>query len=263
MSKVKNFFTAIGRGVKKAVLWAERILNKFLPRYAYIPVLSQFLFNTFVYSGTKALFIDKLPADRFYDLSIWLDDVIPFVPCFIFFYILSYPQWFFGWCVNTRASREVCYNICMGDIIAKAICLVFFLAMPTMIQRGEYEALAANGSGLWNYATNLIYLKDTPNNLFPSVHCLESWIVFRGATMFKGAPKWYVVLEGVFSLGVFLSTVFVKQHFVVDIFAGIAAAELGIFLSKKLHIGRFVFEKIQLPFARENTEMKPEQSNTL
>lgn len=45
-------------------------------------------------------------------------------------------------------------------------------------------------------------------------------------------PLWYKWVNFVFSLLVCLSTVLVKQHVIVDIFAGIAVAELGLLLSR-------------------------------
>ena len=60
----------------------------------------------------------------------------------------------------------------------------------------------------------------------------------------------------VVSLLVFASTVLVKQHFFVDIFAGIAVVEIAWFLSRRLRLWR-VFEKIELPFVRRaDTNLK-------
>jgi membrane-associated phospholipid phosphatase len=47
----------------------------------------------------------------------------------------------------------------------------------------------------------------------------------------------------VITIGIFASTVLVKQHVVVDILGGILVAELGFFLARKLRAGR-VFEAI-------------------
>ena len=48
----------------------------------------------------------------------------------------------------------------------------------------------------------------------------------------RKVPKWYKWVNFVFSLLVCASTVLVKQHVVVDIFAGIAVAEAGLLLSR-------------------------------
>lgn len=232
--------------MKRVVDFLGKILNLFLKPYAYVPVICAVVFNSLTYSGTKVILEAK---DTFYfDLSLPIDGQIPFWTGFIFIYVLAYVQWFTGWLLNTRESREVCYHVCMSNIIAKAICLVFFLALPTMIERPEVPS-----GGFANFVTTLIYHRDTPINLFPSVHCVESWCCFRGALLNKWAPKWVKWAELVFSLGVFASTVFVKQHFLVDIFAGVAAVEIGYFVSSKTRAWRF-FEKIELPIVRRERE---------
>jgi hypothetical protein len=44
-------------------------------------------------------------------------------------------------------------------------------------------------------------------------------------------PNWYKVLMGFFTLGVFASVVFVKQHVFIDIPAGVLVFELGFLIT--------------------------------
>ena len=46
--------------------------------------------------------------------------------------------------------------------------------------------------------------------------------------MMKNAPEWYKKMTPAATLLVILSTVFVKQHVIVDILGGIAVSEFGI-----------------------------------
>lgn len=211
-------------------------LNWLLPSYTRLPLLFILVVNFLTYYGTKLVTLNA----KHYDLTIGLDTLIPFVPFFISFYILAYPQWFFSYIFHVRESEQICYRIVTANIIAKTICILFFLFFPTEIQLPE-----VTGNGLWDHLTRFIYFADTPRTLFPSLHCLESWLCFRGAMYVKNKPKWYVPVQGVFSMLVFASTVFVKQHFVVDIFAGIAVAEIGLFFASKKNFAAF-FKKIDL-----------------
>ena len=86
----------------------------------------------------------------------------------------------------------------------------------------------------------LVYAGDLPGNLFPSIHCLESWICFRGAIGMKRTPRWYAPAMLVLTLMVFASTLLVKQHVLVDIPAGVLVAEVGLLLSDKLRAGRLL-----------------------
>jgi membrane-associated phospholipid phosphatase len=123
-----------------------------------------------------------------------------------------------------------------GEMIAKSVCLVFFFAMPTEMvdwPSGQFEI-----NNVFDWATQLIYDMDEPNNLFPSIHCLESWVVTRGAFRCKKPKNWYKIYCVIITLGIFASTVLVRQHVVIDILGGILVAELGLFLAKKLGAGR-------------------------
>lgn len=218
----------------------KKLIDFVVPNYAYVPIIAAVGANFLVYFATKPF---VMHADH-YDFSVFIDDRLPFVPFFVLFYILAYLQWAWHYLFHYRKSREVCYHLATADIIAKLICLVFFLVLPAEIVRPEIT-----GDGIWEFLTGLIYAADTPHNLFPSIHCLASWLCFRAALEMKNTPKWYAPAQLVFSILVFASTVLIKQHFFVDIFAGIAVVEIGWFLSKRFRLWR-IFEKIELPFVR-------------
>ena len=150
-------------------------------------------------------------------------------------YILAYLQWAVGFIVISRESREHCYRVFMGELIAKFICGLFFIALPTRIARPQLE-----GGGFIAWLMRLVYAGDLPGNLFPSIHCLESWLCFRGAIGMKRAPRWYAPAMLALTLMVFASTLLVKQHMLVDIPAGVLVAEVGLLLSDKLRAGRLL-----------------------
>lgn len=215
-------------------------IEKLLPRYVHIPLLTACGMNILAYYGTRLLTANAYH----YDISLPLDDMIPLCPAFIVIYILSYLQWAIGFIIIARESREICYRIIGGEIIAKCLCIILFLAFPTALVRPEIT-----GDGLFSFLTRLIYALDEPNTLFPSIHCLESWICLRGAMAVKKTPRWYLWVSLVFTLLVFASTVFTKQHVLLDIPAGIAVAEIGLFLSAKFGFGR-LFERAEQAFVK-------------
>lgn len=120
-----------------------------------------------------------------------------------------------------------------GEMLAKLMCMFCFVVYPTTLVRPEIT-----GTGVFDSLTKLIYELDAPDNLFPSIHCLESYVCFRGALKVKKAPGWYRWVMLVMTLLVFASTVLVKQHVVVDMFGAVLVAELGFFLSGKFHMER-------------------------
>ncbi|MBE6760701.1 MAG: phosphatidic acid phosphatase [Ruminococcaceae bacterium] len=209
-------------------------------RYWWIPIFSMILINTIAYTGTKLV----TDSGYHFDISLPIDFAIPFIPAFIIIYILSYLQWVVGYGLIAAESKEVCYRVISSEIIAKLICLVIFLILPTTMSRPENT-----GEGILGYLVNLIYSADTPTTLLPSVHCLESWILFRTAHKITRFKKWLVPLWFIFAILVFASVVFVKQHLILDIPAAILVGEIGLFLGKKFKTERF-FEKINRKFLK-------------
>ena len=211
-----------------------RFVTRLFPSYSLIPIVFWAIFNFAAYYGVRAINVGR----THYDLSIPLDDIIPFFSPAIIVYILWYIQIAAGMILIVRESREVCFRVFSGEIIAKIFSAAVFLIVPTVMVRPEIDS-----DGFCELLTRGIYAADTPDNLFPSLHCLESWLWFRGLMKCKKVPKGFTVGFGVFSVLVFASVVLVKQHLFVDIPAGILLAELGLLLSKKLGAER-VFEKL-------------------
>lgn len=216
-------------------------LHRLLPAYTYLPIAALLLLHFLTY------FITKLITSDFphYSVTLPIDDQIPFIPFFVVIYVLAFLQWTIGLVSITRESRELCYRFVTGDMIAKLICMAFFLFLPTTLVRPEIT-----GNDLFSKFTELIYGVDTPVNLFPSLHCLESWICFRGTLRLSRAGKAAKIASLVFTLLVFASTVCIKQHLVLDIIGGVAVCEIGLLLTKLTRADRLL-RRLNRPFDRE------------
>lgn len=203
--------------------------KQLIPRYAYLPIVVCLVWNTLVYNMTR-FFTNKMPH---YDFSIKLDSYIPFVSSFVVIYVLSYVLWIIGFLVFAKESRSLCNEFFAAEFVCKTICLLCFVIIPTTMTRANVPS-----GGVLNWLTNAVYSLDQPNNLFPSIHCMESWICFRGALRCKKVHPMYSKVWFVLAILICMSTVFVKQHVFVDIIGGIVVAEIGLFLSKKFNLGR-------------------------
>lgn len=200
----------------------ETRLGRLIPRYSVPWLLGALVWQLGLYFLAKLL-TDSRPH---YDMSLPIDHQLPFVPVFILVYWGAYISWGLNYILATRESREHCRWAITADMTAKFLCFVLFLLLPATIQRPEIS-----GDGLLAGLTRIIYEADTPVALFPSIHCVDSWLSWRFLTDCRRVPGWYKGINLVFSLLVCASTVLVKQHMVVDIFAGIAVAELGLWIS--------------------------------
>ena len=87
------------------------------------------------------------------------------------------------------------------------------------------------------------YQMDVPTNCFPSMHCLLAYIVFRQSFYCDNVKPWMKALAGVITVLVCLSTVFVKQHVVLDIIGGLFCGELAMQWGMRSNVWK-VFYKV-------------------
>lgn len=204
-------------------------LAHIIPAYSILPIAAMLGMNTLAYFGTRIFTTGRYH----YNIESPLDQQLPLVPFFVVFYLLAFGQWVGCYLLIAREKKAYCYRFFLGDIIAKAICMVIFLVFPTTLNRPEIT-----GSGIFERLLAFVYSTDAPDNLFPSIHCLESWMCYRGCRKLANAPGWlpgwFSNANLVFTLLVFASTVLLKQHVLIDIAGGVAAVEIGLFLSGKI-----------------------------
>jgi membrane-associated phospholipid phosphatase len=96
------------------------------------------------------------------------------------------------------------------------------------------------GEGFSSWLLRFLYRVDQPTNLFPSIHCLVSWLCYDGIRGKKEIPAWYRGFSCIFALLVVLSTQFTKQHYIADAAAGLILAEALFQLNKRISAYRYV-----------------------
>ena len=208
--------------------------NPFLPAYARTPLALAAVVGLLAYYGSRLI----AQGAMHHDFTLPVDGRIPFAPIFSLIYVLAYVQWGVGLLLIARERPEICRRVMAGEIISKLICMALFILVPTTMVRAEI----ASGD-VFSRITGFLYAIDAPDNLFPSIHCMDSWTCFRGAQRMERVGKWYMRFSLAFTLLVFASTVLIKQHVIVDVFAGILVAEIGQYLSRKFPVYR-IFERI-------------------
>jgi len=199
------------------------------PKEVRLPLAACVLLNLAVYYGGRLL-----TAGRFHtSLALAADARVPFVPAMVAVYLLSFPFWVIGFLTVAQEDRRVVFPFLAGEQIAKLLCFACFLVLPTTLTR---PAVSGGGAAAW--VLRLIYRLDSPDMLFPSLHCLESWFCFRGALLCRRRGRGYRIFCLTGALLIFASTVMIRQHVLLDVAGGIAAAELGLLLSRLTRAGR-------------------------
>lgn len=197
--------------------------TKLFPSYAYLPFAITVLVHFLIFFGTKPLTANAVH----HSIPVPFENSIPFAPEWVTIYTATFIFWLLGLAVCMTRERELCFRMFTGIYIAELICAVFFVAMPTVIVRPE-----ATGGVYYDRLLAQLYAADQPTNLFPSMHCMFAYMVFRGFMIAK-LDKPVIIGSGLFAALVCASTVFVKQHFLLDTFAGIILGEVAVTLSLK------------------------------
>ncbi len=170
-----------------------------------------------------AFYLPKLltAGKRHYDLSVAADALVPFVPASVIIYLAAFITWPACYLYCAAQDKERAYRFLCAEFLAKTACFLSFLILPTAIARPIVE-----GNALCDALVRFVYWFDSPTNLFPSIHCLMSWMCYLGVRDAPNARRGAKIGLMIFAFGVFLSTLTMKQHFIVDVFAGVALAEL-------------------------------------
>ena len=102
-------------------------------------------------------------------------------------------------------------------ITGQAVCFMIYLFFQTTVPRPPVP-----GNDIWSQLVRSMYSFDNPFNAFPSIHVLTSYSLLKGC---YDTPELSLLLRGgvgIASLFIILSTLFLKQHTILDAIASMA-----------------------------------------
>ena len=193
-----------------------RPVEKFIPPYGRWPLLAALALNCGTY------YFSRLIAGQWphHGMAVGWDQAVPLWPWTVTVYVAAYGFWAVNYILAVRQGRDRAWRFLAADGLGKLICFAVFLLWPTAAVRPEIPAGAPFGRLL-----GLIYALDAPDNLFPSIHCFNSWLCWAGLRGRRTVPGWYRAFSLVFALAIAASTLTTKQHVLADAAAGILLAE--------------------------------------
>ena len=156
------------------------------------------------------------------DLSLPPEPLLPFLPWTIVIYVGVFAWWGYVFYLVSQRDRREGDRLFAADLLAKLVCLAFFVFLPTSVTRP-----AVSGASLWETAVRLLYRADTPDNLFPSVHCLLGWLCYIALRGRRDVPMLLRAASLLLAAAVCVSTLTLRQHVLVDVIGGIVLAELS------------------------------------
>ncbi|RKP50078.1 phosphatase PAP2 family protein [Cohnella endophytica] len=200
----------------------------------YAPLLWMLIFPVL---GLMYAWTNTTENREVYQLVTAVDESIPFIKAFA----LPYSIWIFYIYVCVvyffKKDVNVYYRALMTYAVSAMICYLIYSVFQTHVPRP-----VVTGNDPISELMRYIYNRDQPFNCFPSIHCFSSYMVMRMIWTSSFRNKWNVTLITGMSSLIIMSTLFVKQHVILDALAGIFLVEVVtasmILIERRLKLAR-------------------------
>ena len=184
------------------------------PQFAHLKLLLGWVGYFILYFLTENL----IPAENCHPVHMWLDDLIPFCEWFLIPYVFWYAL------IVISLGYFLLYNVDSFKrlqtyiIITQILAMICYIVYPT---RQDLRPTEFVNDNFLTQCIRFLYTFDTNTGVCPSLHVAYSLGIASVWTKEKGAhPVWkaFVVFAVIM---ICLSTMFIKQHSAVDLFAAI------------------------------------------
>ena len=168
-------------------------------------------------------YLEKTVTTKYTSMYCKLDDLIPFNEIFVIPYTLWFLYVVFIVTLFFFLDKKEYYQCCSYLFIGMTICLLICTIFP------NGQNLRPTSFARDNFLVDIVksyYTTDTSTNVFPSIHCFNSIVlaisVYKSQALrkfkhYKGFLAFCIIL----SISIMLSTVFIKQHSVLDMLGAI------------------------------------------
>jgi membrane-associated phospholipid phosphatase len=199
--------------VWRRLLWLFMIL---------IAIALYFPINRLAHNGVQLI----LPIDR--AIPLYPPAVVPYLLADVLF--IGFPIWA---ALRIKPQEFEAYTVSI--LLAILVSYIVYLTLPTAVSRPEVTS-----TDFFSSVISRLYQVDQSYNAAPSGHTYYTIISFLYLSRWK--PKFKLVW-GIIAALILLSTLFTRQHYVLDIVAGLALAILAY------AVGRLAQNRWNLKFA--------------
>lgn len=209
---------------KPAVNYREFRLSKINePQFSHLKLLLGWVGYFALYFLTENL----IASDRCYVVHSWLDDIIPFCEVFVipyvFWYLLIVISLVYFAMYNVDSFKRLSTFIIITQIIAMAIYIIF----PN---RQDLRPIEFPRDNILTDIVRFLYTFDTNTNVCPSLHVGYSIGIASVWLKEKDVSKAWKAFVFVAVVLICLSTMFIKQHSIVDAFVAIPMCLLAEYI---------------------------------
>jgi membrane-associated phospholipid phosphatase len=186
----------------------------------YAPLALMLIFPVL---GSLYGWINTRPAADVYTLVTDFDRATPFIK----YFALPYSVWIFYIyaCLIYYYRKDL--NLYYKGLAVYTICALTCYLIYSVFQTTVPRPIIA-GHDPFDLLMKFIYERDRPFNCFPSIHCFSSYMVMRLLWGSSIRNRWNVILITGMSSTIILSTLFVKQHVILDAIAAVLLVEFTL-----------------------------------
>jgi membrane-associated phospholipid phosphatase len=196
-----------------------KAIKKFVIKYRHGAILSYF----FIYL-VWFFYLERTVTTKFTPVHSRLDDLIPFNEYFVIPYFLWFIYIFITVAYFLFFSKPDFYKCCAYLFIGMTICLIIYTIWPNGHYLRPKDLDSLGRSNIFIDILSKLYTVDTATNVFPSIHVFNSvgaMIAINKSSKLHSI-KWLQWSALILTILICLSTVFLKQHSVLDIFGALA-----------------------------------------
>ena len=181
-----------------------------------------------------------------YVIHTALDDKIPFVKAFVIPYLLWFPYMIYGVIYVGLHSKKDFYKVLIFIGGGMSVAYLSYMFFPNA--QDLRPVITSNDP--FSLLVQFLYTTDTPTNVCPSIHVINSLAInasLHNSEAFK-MKRYGTLASSILTVMICLSTLFIKQHSIVD-------AACGILVSIVFYMALY-----QLPKLRKQLKTTPELS---
>lgn len=188
------------------------------------------------------LHLDELVFGREPALALEALNVRPIVEWFSFFYFSYFVLCgvYVILCIWWTRPSERTTAFGLGTTIVCCLGQLGYVAVPGF---GPHQHLASqfqgpvNGGFFWGCVWDTVQVGSAMKDIFPSLHtALPTWFALHAWSCAKTDPrwKWVAIVTGFFATNILISTIFLRWHYAVDVFAGLLLAAFAAFVAPRI-----------------------------
>lgn len=135
------------------------------------------------------------------------------------------------WRDQTRAFRDYMVSLCVVTLLGYAGYLLVPAVGPYVFQAELFPTRLPGGDATHFFIAEIDGLKGVARDCFPSMHTAHTTVVLAFAWRHARKAFWgYLPV----ALGLYVSTVYLRMHYVVDVMAGFAVSAAAVWLGPRL-----------------------------